>query len=71
MKCMPMYMAVDQYGQTFHGLRHPRKDLCAQLYCKHADKMYEDGPDGQPVHVGYVIAGHWLRLYRVIPFEGR
>ena len=25
---MKMYMAIDQYGHTYHGLKHPRKDLC-------------------------------------------
>lgn len=64
-----MYMAIDQYGQTFHGLKHPRKDLLDRLCQSHADKMYQDGPDGQPVHIGYVIGGLWLRLYKVVPIE--
>lgn len=63
-----MYMAIDQYGQTYHGLKNPRKDLLARLYRSHADKMYQD-PDGR--HVGYVIGGLWLTLYKVTPFEGR
>lgn len=29
---MKMYMAIDQYGQTYHGLKHPRKDLCERLF---------------------------------------
>lgn len=24
---MKMYMAIDQYGHTYHGLKHPRKDF--------------------------------------------
>jgi len=59
------YMAIDQYGNTFHGLTYPRKELCERLYCKHASMMRQE-PDGK--HVGYVIAGHWLRLYKVEPF---
>ena len=35
---MKMYMAIDQYGQTYHGLKHPRKDLCERLCNSHAEK---------------------------------
>lgn len=65
MKEQKIYMAVDQYGQTFHGLIHPRKELCSRLGSKHVDKMYRDRKDGTAVEVGYVIAGHWLTLYEV------
>ena len=65
------YMAIDQYGQTYHGLVHPRKDLMERLYNKHAQKMYSDKADGSACHVGYVIGGHWLKLYKVTPFKRR
>ena len=39
---MKMYMAIDQYGHTYHGLKHPRKDLCERLCCSHVEKMYQD-----------------------------
>lgn len=64
-----MYMAIDQYGQTFLGLEHPRKDLCDRLGRSHVEKMYIDGSNGEAIHVGYIIGGLWLRLYRVLPFE--
>lgn len=35
---MKMYMAIDQYGHTYHGLKHPRKDLCERLCCSHVEK---------------------------------
>jgi len=63
----PQYMAIDQYGQTYHGLVKPRRDLLARLGYKHANKMYCDTKDGKPVHTGYVIGGLWLTLYRVDP----
>jgi hypothetical protein len=63
------YMAIDQYGNTFHGLTHPRKDLMAKLYVKHAEKMYQDKLDGSTVHTGYIIAGLWLAVYEVKPME--
>jgi hypothetical protein len=67
------FMAVDQYGQTFHGLERPRRDLLRRLGRKHAAKMYRDRPvkgGARPViHVGYVIGGLWLTLFEVKPWE--
>jgi len=62
---MRQYMAVDQYGTTYHGLTHPRKDLMERIGCKHVAKMYVDYKDGASHHVGYVIGGHWCDVYRV------
>lgn len=64
-----MYMAIDQYGTTYHGLKHPRKDLLERLGYTHAHKMYQEKKDGSTVHVGYVIGGLWLTLYKVEPVE--
>lgn len=66
---MKSFMAIDQYGQTFHGLTNPRKDLCERLCRQHASKMYVDQKAGPPVHIGYVIAGLWLTVYEVIPMR--
>ena len=63
------YMAIDQYGNTYHGLKHPRKDLLEKLCMRHADKMYVDKLDGSSKHIGYIIAGHWLTVYKVTPME--
>jgi hypothetical protein len=62
---MTHYTAVDQYGQTYHGLAHPRKDLCERIGRQHVARMYVDRNDGSSAHVGYVIGGHWLTVYRV------
>jgi hypothetical protein len=64
-----MYMATDQYGNTYHGLTHPRKDLLEKLGRKHADKMYRDKTDGSTRHVGYVVAGCWLEVFKVTPWH--
>lgn len=64
------FMAIDQYGHAYHGLENPRKDLCERLGRMHAEKMFIDGKDGQPRHVGYVVGGLWLRLYEVRPWYG-
>lgn len=63
------HMARDQYGTTYHNLgAHPRKVLLTKLGRRHASRMYQDR-DGAPIHIGYVIAGLWLTLYQVKPFE--
>ena len=61
------YIAIDQYGQTWKNLEHPRKDLMEQIGCRHAEKMYRDGNDGKIYHVGYVISGLWLTVYEIRP----
>ena len=66
---MTQYMAIDQHGHAYHGLTYPRRDLLARLDRQHADKMYRDKLDGSTVHIGYVIAGYWLALYKVTPWE--
>ena len=63
------YMAIDQHGQTFHGLTHPRKELCERLRCNHADRMLTVDRNGKNLHVGYVIGGLWLTLFEVTPYR--
>ena len=63
------YMAVNQYGNTYHGLTHPRKDLLARLGRSHADKMYVDKTDGSVSHTGYIIGDEWLSIYKVEPWK--
>ena len=62
-----LFMAIDQYGHTYHGLTNPRKDLCERLGKKHVEKMYRDGKDGVALWVGYIIGGLWLELFEVKP----
>lgn len=61
-------MGIDQYGQTYHGLKKPRKDLLEQLGRTHANKMYRD-IKGKSVHVGYIIGGLWIEIYQVKPWK--
>jgi hypothetical protein len=62
------HMGIDQYGETYHGLTAPRKELLDLFGRKHAGKMYRDTKDG-PRHVGYVIAGRWIELFEVTPWR--
>ena len=67
---MITYMAIDQYGTTYHNLGvHPRKTLLNKLGCTHASKMYIDNKDGQSFHAGWIIGGLWLSVYKVEPMR--
>ena len=66
---MKNYMAVDQYGTTFHGLQHPRKDLLEKVGRSHASKMFVDTKAGQTLHVGYIIGQQWFTVYEVNRME--
>ena len=52
---MKMYMAIDQYGHTYHGLKHPRKDLCERLCNSHVEKNVsgQEGRDNGILWVCY------------------
>ena len=63
-------MGRDQYGDTYHDLgRFPRAELLRRLDRKHAVKMYCDTKSGKTKHAGYVIAGRWIRIYRVLEWK--
>lgn len=67
---MTNHMAIDQHGETFHGLGpHPRKALLARVGRKSARKMYCDKISGGSVHVGWIIGQHWFTVYEVKPME--
>ena len=66
---MKYFMAIDQHGQHFDALKHPRKDLFSRLGRKHAARMYVDGKDGKAYHAGYIIAGLWLSVFSVTPMR--
>ena len=65
------YMARDQYGETYHmyNCKYPRKWLLGYFGRKHAEKMYTDTKDGNSLHIGWIIAGHWLSVFRVFSLK--
>lgn len=70
MKSINNLMAMDQYGQTYHDLgKFPRKELLGRLGYNYAEKMYVDTTKGITKHVGYIIGGLWLTLYKVEEFS--
>lgn len=65
------HMAQDQYGNFYHNLgKYPRKALCQRLCRKHVSKMYQDNLITKKSKcTGYVIAGLWLTVFKVMPFK--
>ncbi|MGA1047348.1 MAG: hypothetical protein ACO3UU_05020 [Minisyncoccia bacterium] len=63
-------MGIDQYGDTYHDLsKYPRKKLQDIFDTKKIEKMYIDNDEGQAIHIGYIIKGYWIRLYKVQPLN--
>ena len=63
------FIGIDQYGQRYEINKFPRKELLQQLYRKHANKMYCDTKDGKVKHIGYIIAGLWISIFRVYEWK--
>lgn len=55
-----MFIAFDQYGNHFQIKKYPRKELLEHLGRSRAEKMYTGSK-----HIGYVISGHWLRVWKL------
>lgn len=69
-KCLnKRFMGVDQYGNTYHDLKNPRKDLLAKLGAGKASLMYVDTESGGAKPVGYVIRGHWINVFEVCDWK--
>ena len=62
-----LMLYLDQYGNHFYArtVRELREKVGSSG--SRIAKMYvENGADGEPRHVGYVIAGHWLKMFAPI-----
>lgn len=65
------YLARDQYGNQWPlHTDYPRKELLEEFESKHAEKMYIDDKDGNTTHAGYIIAGHWLTVWKIAGLIG-
>ena len=66
------YLAINQYGeQILIDSKHPRKFLINYFGNTNIKKIYRDGENGCPVHIGYVINNQWFRLYKLEEFHGK
>ena len=62
-----LMLYLDQYGNHFYArtVRELREKVGSSG--SRIPKMYvENGADDEPRHVGYVIAGHWLKMFAPI-----
>ena len=62
------HIAVDQHGNV-HKLytKFPRKELMANFCVSSAQKIYSDNKQGKSHHVGWIMSGTWLKVYKVTP----
>ena len=58
---------ISHHLDPFWIKAHPRKELMRAFGVTSASKMYIDGPDGQAIHTGYILAGHWFEVMRLAP----
>ena len=57
-----LMLYLDQFGNYFYA-----RTVKVGSSGSRIAKMYvENGADGEPRHIGYVIAGHWLRMFAPI-----
>jgi hypothetical protein len=64
------FIAFDQWGNSYKlNTAHPRKELCELFGRQHVSKIYVDDNIIGSQHVGYIIAGHWLMVYKLSPFQ--
>ena len=62
-----LMLYLDQFGNYFYAgtVRELRRKVGSSG--SRIAKMYvRNGADGEPRHIGYVIAGHWLRVFAPI-----
>lgn len=60
----PRNLYIDQHGNRFYAdsLRQLREQI--KNGGSRINKMYIDDTKGNTYHVGYVIGGHWLTVYK-------
>jgi hypothetical protein len=63
------YLGIDQYGDKYHIKKSPRKELLEFFDRQHANKMYCDTKSGKVKHKGYIIAGRWIDVYRIMEWK--
>lgn len=64
------HIAIDQHG-NIHKLytKFPRKELMGNFNVQSAQKMYRDDKQGKSYHIGWIISGLWLTVYKTTPMR--
>jgi len=65
------WLGIDQQGNKYvmNQVKYPRKWLLDYLCRKRASVMWIDRKSGPPARIGWIIAGLWISVYRVMPLE--
>lgn len=61
-----LLLYMDQFGNHFYA--RSVKELRQQIGMggSRVSRMYEDRKDEPPVHIGYIIGGHWLMMFEPV-----
>ncbi len=66
MKDRPELIAINSHGHVYWiGKNPPRKWLLDYFGRQHSTMIYNQIGMNEIKHVGYIIAGEWLTIYRV------
>ena len=58
-----LMLYLDQFGNYFYaGTVRELRGKVGSSGSRIAKMYVRNGADGEPRHIGYVIAGHWLRV---------
>lgn len=64
------YVAQDQHGNTYYiGDNPPRRWLLNYFGRQYAVRIIREQTGSKAQHVGYIIAGFWLMIYRVCAWK--
>ena len=62
-----LMLYLDQFGNYFYaGTVREQRGKVGSSGSRIAKMYVRNGADGEPRHIGYVIAGHWLRVFAPI-----
>lgn len=67
------FLGIDQYGLKYclTKTKFPRKQLLQLFGSTYTKKMYVETKNGKIKHVGYIIDGHWIKIYKLFEWEGK
>lgn len=66
-----LMLYLDQFGNYFYaGTVRELRGKVGSSGSRIAKMYVRNGADGEPRHIGYVIAGHWLRMFAPIELPG-
>ena len=61
-----LFLYLDQFGNHFYARTVKALRVQIEGGGSRVSKMYVDGKDGLPLHVGYVIGRYWLSIFEPV-----